>query len=127
MGLFSWGAYFRRDLLLEGILHFNAKWAGLGNKNSLKHEDNSLKQLKTANTNSPWAYTWESLLSEGYLYLRFWEFIFRRAYFWRGLLSEFYRILDLPLLSQMLIQITLTHLTRKENDCTQAAPTVQAV
>ena len=33
--------------------------------------DNSQKQLKTANSNSPWAYSQEGLLSEGYLCLRF--------------------------------------------------------
>ena len=35
---------------MEGIF-----WFGLDNNNSLKHYENSLKQLKTANTNSPWA------------------------------------------------------------------------
>ena len=39
---------------------------------------NSLKQLKTAN--SPWAYIWEGLLSEGFLCLRFGGLIFERAY-----------------------------------------------
>ena len=38
---------------------------GLDHKNSLKHDDNSLKQLKTANSNSLWAYIREGLLSEG--------------------------------------------------------------
>ena len=50
------GAYFWRGLLSEG------RWVGLDNKNSLKHYDNSLKQLKTARTNSPWAYIREGLL-----------------------------------------------------------------
>ena len=54
-GLIFVGSLFSEGLIIGGNLHFNAKWAGLGNKNSLKHEDNSLKQLKTANTNSPWA------------------------------------------------------------------------
>ena len=46
--------------------------------------------IKTVNSNSPWAYIREGLLSEGYLRLRFGGLIFGRAYFWEGLLSEFY-------------------------------------
>ena len=42
--------------------------------------------MKTANTNSPWAYIREGLLSEGYLHLRFGGLIFGRAYFWGGFL-----------------------------------------
>ena len=60
-----------------------SKWFGLDNKNSLKHYDNSLKQLKIAKPNSPWAYIWEGL-SEGYLRQRFGGLIFGRAYFRRG-------------------------------------------
>ena len=37
--------------------------------------------IKTASTNSPWAYIREGLLSEGYLCLRFGGLICRRAYF----------------------------------------------
>ena len=64
-----------------------SKWVELDNKNSLKHEDNGLKQLKTANLNSPQAYIWEGLLSEGYLHLRFGGLfsgglIFGWAYYW---------------------------------------------
>ena len=58
-------------------------------KKKLKHKDNSLKQLTTANANGPWTYIWEDFLSEGFLRLRFGGFIFGRDYFWRGLLSEF--------------------------------------
>ena len=72
---------------MEGILRFKMGW--LDNKNSLKHYENSLKQLKTANTNSPWAYIREGLLAEGFMGLRFGGLNFERAYFWRGL-SEFY-------------------------------------
>ena len=36
--------------------------------------------MKTASTNSPWAYIREGLLSEGYLRLRFGGLIFVRAY-----------------------------------------------
>ena len=46
------------------------------------------------NSNSLWAYIWEGLLSEGYIWhLRFGGLIFGRAYFWRGSLSEFHDIL----------------------------------
>ena len=48
--------------------------------------------MKTARTNSPWAYNREGLSSEGYLHLRFRGLIFGRAYFGGGLLSEFYGI-----------------------------------
>ena len=54
--------------------------------------------IKTANSNFPWAYIREGLLSEGYLRLRFGGgggggLIFGRVYFWEGLLSEFYGIM----------------------------------
>ena len=45
---FAWllfrGAYFRRGLLLEGILH-RLKWVGLDSKNSLRHYQNSPNQV----------------------------------------------------------------------------------
>ena len=37
----------------------------LDNQNSLKHEDNSLKHLQTANLNSLWAYIREGVFLEG--------------------------------------------------------------
>ena len=40
--------------------------------------------MKTASTNSPWAYIREGLLSEGYLRLRFGGLIFGRTYFGGG-------------------------------------------
>ena len=79
-GLIFGGAYFRRSLFSEELIFGGAyywkefcvsKWVGLDDKNSLKRKENSLKQLKTANPNSPWAYIRESLLSEGFLQLRF--------------------------------------------------------
>ena len=56
--------------------------------------ENGLKQLKTAISNSLWAYIQEGLLSEGYLRLRFERLIFRRAFLGGGGggLSEFYGI-----------------------------------
>ena len=54
---------------------------GLSIKIAKNTKDKSLKQLKTANINRPWAYNWEGLLSEGYLRLRFGGPIFERAYF----------------------------------------------
>ena len=85
MSLFSGGAYYWREFCVS-------KCVGLDNKNGLNHEDNSQKQLKTADSNSPCAYIREGLLSEGYLRLRFGGLICWRAYFWRILLSEFYGI-----------------------------------
>ena len=38
--------------------------------------------IKTASSNSPWAYIWEGLLSEGYLRLKFGGLIFGRAYYY---------------------------------------------
>ena len=52
--------------------------------------------MKTAYTNSPWAYIREGLLPEGYLRLRFWGegAYFREGFFLggggAGLLSEFH-------------------------------------
>ena len=69
-----------------------SKLVGLDNKNRSKDYENNLKQLKIANPNSPWSYIWEGLWSEGCLRLRFGGLIFGRAYFWVGLLSEFYGI-----------------------------------
>ena len=57
---------------------------GLGNKNSIRHYENRLKQLKTDSTNTPWAYIHEGLLSEGFLHLRYGALIFRRAFFCEG-------------------------------------------
>ena len=79
------GAYYWKEFCVS-------KLAGLDNKNSLEDYENSLKQLKTANPNSPLACIREGLLSEGYLRLRFGGLIFGRAYvfyfisffFWRG-------------------------------------------
>ena len=62
------GAYYWKEF-------YFSKWLGLDNK--------------IASTNSPWAYIWEGLLSEGFLRLRFGGLIFGRAYIWEGLLSEF--------------------------------------
>ena len=65
---------------MDGILHF--KRVGLDNK--------------TASTNSPWAYIWEGLLSEGFLQLRLIGGLFSGGLILGGggggggLLSEFY-------------------------------------
>ena len=75
-GLIFGGAYFRRSLLLEGILRFKMGRA---------------VTIKIASTNSPWAYIREDLLSEGYLRLRFGGLIFGRTcfFFWGG--GAYYR------------------------------------
>ena len=86
-------AYFRRALLLEGTLRFkmSKKWVWLDSKNSLKQHENSLKQLKTASTDSPSAYIREGLLSQSFLQLRFGGLIFSGGLILGGsLLSEFY-------------------------------------
>ena len=65
------GAYFQEGLFSEGLIiggNFTFQ-NGLG------------LTIKTANTNSPWAYIWEGLLSEGYLRLRFEGLISRRVIF----------------------------------------------
>ena len=69
LGLFSGevifgGAYYWREFCVS-------KWVGL--------------TIKTVNSNSPWAYIRESLLSERYLRPRFERLIFGRAYFCEGL------------------------------------------
>ena len=81
------GAYFWKEL---GV----SKRVGLDNKNSVKHYKNSRKQLKTASTNSPWAYIPEGLLLEGFLGLRFGGLIFGTGGGEGGLLLEFYGILN---------------------------------
>ena len=86
LGLFSGelifgGASYRKEFCIP-------KWVWLVNTNSLK-------QLKTANSNSPWAYIWKGLLSEGFLCLRFRGLILGRAFFGErggGLLSECYGV-----------------------------------
>ena len=55
------------------------------------------KQPKTANTNS---HGRKGLLSDGFLRLRFAGLIFGRAYFWMGLLSEFYGNLRVSLVKE---------------------------
>ena len=47
------GAYYWKEFCIS-------KLVGLNNKNCLKHYKNSLKQLETASTNSPWAYIQEA-------------------------------------------------------------------
>ena len=47
-GLIFGGAYWKEFCV--------SNWVGLDNKNSLKHYENSLKKIKTASSNSPWAY-----------------------------------------------------------------------
>ena len=78
---FCW-AYFQGSLFSEGLI--------IGGNFAFQ---NGLDlTVKTASTNSPWAYIREGLFSEEYLRLRFGGLIFGRAYFWGGLLSEFYGI-----------------------------------
>ena len=70
-------------LVIERKFAFQNEF-GFSIKTPKNTNDNSQKQLKTANSNSPWAYSQEGLLSEGYLCLRFGGrgLIFGKAYFW---------------------------------------------
>ena len=68
LGLFSGELIFGRAYYWKEFSV--SKWVGLDNK--------------TADSNSPWAYIWEGLLSEGYLRLRFGGFIFGRLIFGRA-------------------------------------------
>ena len=58
--LFFFGELIYEVLIFGGAYYWNefcvSKWVGLDDKNSLKHKDNGLKQLKTVNTTHPWAY-----------------------------------------------------------------------
>ena len=74
--------------LFSGVLYLGGLIVG-GN---LTFQNGLGLTIKTPNSNSPWAYIREGLLSEEYLRLRFGGLIFERAYFWEGLLSEFYGI-----------------------------------
>ena len=82
---FCW-AYFRGSLFSEGLI--------IGR--NFAFQNGFGLSVKTASSNSPWAYIREGLLSEGYLRLRFGGLIFGGGglfFFWGGgLLSEFYGI-----------------------------------
>ena len=69
----SWGNLFFEGLVVGRNFAFQN---GFGLSIKTAKNTNSLKQLKTANPNRPWAYFWEGLLSEGYLRLRFGGLIF---------------------------------------------------
>ena len=84
LGLFSGelifgGAYYWKEFCV-------LKWVGRDNKDSLlKHYENSLKQLKTASANSPWAYIREALFSGARIFAsKIWGLFVGRAYFLRG-------------------------------------------
>ena len=66
---YFWGSLYSEELIIGGNFAF---------QNGLD------LTIKTANTNSPWAYIREGLLSEGYLRLKFGGLIFGRAYFRGG-------------------------------------------
>ena len=78
-GRFCW-AYFRESLFSEGLI--------IGGNFAFQNELGLT--IKTVNSNSPWAHIRECLLSEGDLHLKFGGLIYKRAYFWEGLLLEFY-------------------------------------
>ena len=71
---FFFGELIYEVLIFGGAYYWNefcvSKWVGLDDKNSLKHKDNGLKQLKTVNTTHPWAYI---EMGGGGGYLNFWR------------------------------------------------------
>ena len=73
--LFCW-AYFRGSLFSEGLI--------IGR--NFEFQNGLGLTIKTASTNSPWAYIREGLLSKGFVRLRFGGLIFGRAFFffWGG-------------------------------------------
>ena len=83
------------DPIIGANFAFQNRW-GLTIKSSSKHQENSLKKLKTSNPNSLMGLylggLFLKILSERYLHLKFGGLIFGRAYFWGSLLSEFYGI-----------------------------------
>ena len=101
--LFCW-VYFRGSLFSKGLVvgrNFAFRNGfGLSIKTAKTTTITALKLLETAtDSNSPWAYIREGLLSEGYLRLRIRGLIFERVFFGGGggeggLLSEFYGIIS---------------------------------
>ena len=71
------GAYYWRKFCVS---------EGLDNNNSLTDYEKRLKQLKTVSTNTPWAYIWVGVLSEGHLRLRYLRLRFRciRTFFFES-------------------------------------------
>ena len=76
--LFCW-AYTRGSLFSEGLI----------NGGNIAFQNGLDLTIKTASSNSPWAYIREGLLSEGSLRLRFGGLIFGTAYFGGG--GAYYR------------------------------------
>ena len=80
---------FLGKLIFGGVYYWRefcvSQRVGLDNLNSLKYYENSLKQLKTASTNSPLAYFQEGSLLEGYLGVsEIWGTYFREGSFLEG-------------------------------------------
>ena len=86
LGLFS------GELIFGGACYWKefcvSKWVGFDHKNSVKHYENSLKQLALTVHGLIFGRAYESEIWGGRL--RFGGLIFGRACFWEGLLSEFY-------------------------------------
>ena len=104
------------ELIFEGAYYWRefcvSKWVGFDNKNSLKHQENSLKQLKTSNPNSPWAYFREGLLSERYYFAsEIWGTYFREGLFSAGLIIGIFRYLG-----DMLLLKTIAGLFSKADE-----------
>ena len=80
------------ELIYGGAYYWNvfcvSNGVGFDNKTIVKHYKNGQNQLKTASTNSPRAYIWQGLLSEGFSCLRFGG-LFSGGIIFGVLLSEF--------------------------------------
>ena len=80
---------------MEGNLHFKINWACLivGSKFTVFALFYFVFEGNFPSTSPRRAYIWRGDLTEGFLRYRFGGLIFGGAYTWRGLFSEFYSIL----------------------------------
>ena len=80
---------------MEGYLRFKIDWASLnvGSKFTVLALFYFVFEGDFPRTNPRGAYIWRGDLTEGFLHYRLVGLLFGGAYTWRGLFSEFYRIL----------------------------------
>ena len=90
-GLIFGGAYIRRGLSTEGNLRFKIDWASLivGSKFTIFALFYFVFEGNFPSTSPLGAYIWRGDLTEVFLRYRIRGPIFRGAYTWRGLFSEF--------------------------------------
>ena len=90
ISIISPGLIFVQKAFLMGLFSGELNFRGIYYWMEFVFQNGLGLTIKTVNSNSPRAYVLEGLLSEGYLRLRFEGLIFARAWFWEGLLPEFY-------------------------------------